>query len=183
MIMRYTAEVFENLSKGRFISSNSLDRAQRQWYDDVEENFQDYYDFYAQIGYTLENGNGYCYFTRAMAKVDVENKISSLLKWIDYIAFLKTYNALFGSGFTFTQSDIVIQFSCNMELKNMISKLFPGKNSNAEKVDALIGELLREGFVEVENEIDERYKVLNSFSYIEDLVQCIEISEDDEKPE
>lgn len=57
--MRYTTEIFETLSKGKFISANSLDKTQQHWFDDIEDNFQEYYDFFIQIGYSLEGGNGY----------------------------------------------------------------------------------------------------------------------------
>lgn len=71
--MRYTTEIFETLSKGKFISANSLDKTQQHWFDDIEDNFQGYYDFFIQIGYSLEGGNGYCFFTRPMSKVDLES--------------------------------------------------------------------------------------------------------------
>lgn len=176
--MRYTNDIFDTLSKGRFISSNSLDKAQRNWYDDIDENFQEYHDFFIQIGYTLEGGNGYWFFTRQMSKVDIESKVRSLMKWIDYLAFLKSFNSIFGSGFTFTKADILIQLSCNVELKNMAAKIFSGKSGNEDKMDALIGELQKEGFIEIENEIEGRFKVLNSFNYIEEIVQRIDITEE-----
>lgn len=181
--MRYTTEIFETLSKGKFISANSLDKAQQHWFDDIEDNFQEYYDFFIQIGYSLEGGNGYWFFTRPMSKVDLESKIKSLMKWIDNISFLKSFNSLFGSGFTFTKADILVQFSCNVELKNLIFKMFSGKSCNEDKIDALINDLMREGFIEIENEIEGRYKVLNSFGYIEEIVQKIDITEEADNEE
>lgn len=44
--MKYTTEIFETLSRGKFISSNSLDKAQRNWYDDIDDNYQEYFDFF-----------------------------------------------------------------------------------------------------------------------------------------
>lgn len=181
--MRYTTEIFETLSKGKFISANTLDKTQQHWFDDIEDNFQEYYDFFIQIGYSLEGGNGYWFFTRPMSKVDLESKIKSLMKWIDNLSFLKSFNSLFGSGFTFTKADILVQFSCNVELKNLISKMFSGKSSNEDKIDALINDLMREGFIEIENEIEGRYKVLNSFGYIEEIVQKIDITEEADNEE
>ena len=107
--MKYTTEIFETLSRGKFISSNSLDKAQRNWYDDIDDNYQEYFDFFIKIGYKLERGNGYCFFTRQMAKVDIESKIKSLMKWIDYLAFLKSYNSIFGPGFSFTKGAPVMK--------------------------------------------------------------------------
>ena len=108
----------------------------------------------SRLDIRLKEENGYWFFTRPMSKVDLESKIKSLMKWIDNLSFLKSFNSLFGSGFTFTKADILVQFSCNVELKNLISKMFSGKSSNEDKIDALINDLMREGFIEIENEIE-----------------------------
>ena len=53
----------------------------------------------------------------------------------------------------------------------------------------VVGKLLKElesiGLLEKENELDGTYKVLSAFHYMEDLVDCITISEEvqDEIPE
>ena len=44
--MRYTEEIFNMLSKGGFISANSVSGAVKGYYDALEENFSDYYDYY-----------------------------------------------------------------------------------------------------------------------------------------
>jgi len=61
--------------------------------------------------------------------------------------------------------------------------MFSGKSSNEDKIDALINDLMREGFIEIENEIEGRYKVLNSFGYIEEIVQKIDITEEADNEE
>lgn len=61
--------------------------------------------------------------------------------------------------------------------------MFSGKSSNEDKIDALINDLMREGFIEIENEIEGCYKVLNSFGYIEEIVQKIDITEEADNEE
>lgn len=61
--------------------------------------------------------------------------------------------------------------------------MFKGKSSNEDKIDSLINELLKEGFIEIENEIESRYKVLSSFNYIEEIIQKIDIEEESENEE
>lgn len=68
-------------------------------------------------------------------------------------------------------------------MKNMIGRMFKGKSSNEDKIDSLINELLKEGFIEIENEIESRYKVLSSFNYIEEIIQKIDIEEESENEE
>lgn len=47
--------------------------------------------------------------------------------------------------------------------------------TNDEKIDKLIGDLERQGFVELENELDSTYKVTAAFHYIEELIDCLTI--------
>lgn len=99
--MKYTEEIFNILSKGGFISSNSVSTQVKRLYDAIEEDLPDYYDYYKGIGFYLEGGDGYYYFTRKESKVDLERKLEAIQKWIDYLSFLKTYHSAFGPGFYF----------------------------------------------------------------------------------
>ena len=183
--MKYTEEIFNTLSKGGFISSNSVSTLTRRLYDAIEEDLSDYYDYYKGIGLYIESGDGYYHFVRKETKVDLERKLEAALKWIDYLSFLKTYNSTFGSGFLFRAADIEIQIGCDIELKDKASKLFPDKKKYDEVVAKLIKELENMGMLEKENELDGTYKVLAAFHYLEDLMDCITISEEvqDEIPE
>ena len=51
--MRHTKEIFQRLSRGQFISSNSVDRDIQVLYNDIEENRQEYYDYFSQIDFKL----------------------------------------------------------------------------------------------------------------------------------
>lgn len=183
--MKYTEEIFNILSKGGFISSNSTVPRVKRLYDVIEEDLLDYHEYYKGIGFYLEGGDGYYYFTRKEAKVDLERKLEAVKKWIDYLSFLKTFNSTFGSGYLFRPADIEIQIACDMELKEKASKLFPDKKKHEEVVRKLVDELQKMGFVELENEVDGTYKVMAAFHYMEDLIDCITIPEEvkDEIPE
>lgn len=154
-------------------------------YDAIEEEQSDYFEYYKGIGFYLEGGDSYFHFVRKEAKVDLERKLEAAFRWIDYMSFLKTYNSAFGSGFLFRAADIEIQIGCDIELKEKATKLF----SDKKKYDEVVGKLLKElesiGLIEKENELDGTYKVLSAFHYMEDLVDCITISEEvqDEIPE
>ena len=82
MTMKYTEEIFNILSKGGFISSNSVSTQVKRLYDAIEEDLPDYYDYYKGIGFYLEGGDGYYYFTRKESKVDLERKLEAIKKWI-----------------------------------------------------------------------------------------------------
>lgn len=76
----------------------------------------------------LEGGDGYYFFTRKEDKIDLERKLEASCKWIDYLNFLKSFDAIFGLGLLFCAADIEIRIGCDLELKEMAAKLFPDKN-------------------------------------------------------
>lgn len=179
--MRYTKEIFDILSRGGFISQNSVSQQRSHLYDTIEDDFDDYREYYEGIGFLLEGGNGYYYFSRTESKVEMTDKIQRLALWIDRLDFLKTYNATFGSGFMFTKSNIMEQFSSDIEMKEKARQLYPDVKTLEEKVEQLIKDLDRQGFIELENELDGTYKVASAFHYIEELMDCLTIIETEEE--
>ena len=178
--MRYTKEIFDILSKGGFISQNSISQQRAHLYDAIEDDFSDYQEYFSGIGFLLEGGNGYYYFSRAENRVDLTDKVQRLAQWIDRVDFLKTFNNTFASGFTFRKSNILEKFSSDIELKEKARNLYADVKTNEEKMDKLIGDLERMGFVELENELDGTYKVTAAFHYIEELIDCLTIIETEE---
>ena len=177
--LNYTEEIFSILSRGGFISNNCVQAKMKRYYDAIEDQQADYDEYYSGIGFHLEAGDGYFFFTRKEAKVDLQRKLEAASKWIDYLAFLKTYNSAFGPGLVFSAADIVVRINCDMELKELAGKLFSEKKSYDETVDKLVAELERMGFIEQQNELEKTWKVLASFHYIEELIDCISITEEE----
>lgn len=189
-VPKQTAQLFEILSKGQFINSNSTDEQERKLYDmlDDDERYDVLYDYFRQINFILEKGDGYYYFSRMEAKADLERKIEQAFKWIDVLDFFKTFDNAFGSGFRFAPSDILVQLNLNAELKTKIEALkryAPNKTKHAEVLMKVIGDMKSDRFFELENEVSEQYKVLASFKYLEDLISTIQITDEakDEIPE
>lgn len=176
--LNYTEEIFNILSRGGFISNNSVLAKIKRYYDAIEDYQAEYDEYYQGIGFHLEAGDGYFFFSRKETKGDLQRKLEAVSKWIDYLTFLKTYNSTFGSGLVFSAADIVVRINCDMELKELAGKLFSEKKSYDEIVDKLIGELVRMGFIEQQDEVEKNWKVLTSFHYIEELIDCISITDD-----
>ena len=85
-----TQRIYERLIRGEFLSVDSSDNSIRHLYDDLEENFEDYTDYFKEVGLQLEQGNGYFYFSRiGEGKQAIEQKLESFSKWLDYLDFLK----------------------------------------------------------------------------------------------
>ena len=181
-----TQRIYERLSRGEFLSVDSSDTSIRHLYEDIEENFDDYADFFKEIGLQLEAGNGYFYFSRiGEGKQSIEQKLESFSKWLDYLDFLKTYNQSFTAGYQFRKSHQIEQISLDIELKEKAGHLYKkyGVGSYLEIVNKLLQEMQGMGFAECISEQDETYKITSAFHYAEELVNMIQIANEDEIPE
>ena len=180
-IPKRTGEIFELLSKGNFISSNSADARMRQLYDIIESegNFEALQDYFHKIHFVLEKGNEFFYFSRQEQRTDIERKLESAMKWIDIVDFFKAYEPHFGVGYSFYISNIVSQVSVDATLKSKIESLRKNKQESYDDcVARLVKTLCDDSFAELENEISKSYKILAAFKYIEDLIQMINIPEE-----
>ena len=181
-----TQRIYERLSRGEFLSVDSVDSSIHHLYEDIEENFDDYADFFKEIGLQLESGNGYFYFSRIEeGKQSIEQKLESFSKWLDYLDFLKTYNQSFTAGYQFRKSHLIEQISLDIELKEKAGHLYKkyGVGSNLEIVNKLLQEMQGMGFAECISEQDETYKITSAFHYAEELVNMIQIANEHEIPE
>lgn len=181
-----TQRIYDRLSRGEFLSVDSIDTSIRHLYEDIEENFDDYANFFKEIGLQLESGNGYFYFSRiGESKQAIEQKLESFSKWLDYLDFLKTYNQSFTAGYQFRKSHLIEQISVDIELKEKAGHLYKKYDvgSNLEIVNKLLQEMQNMGYAECIIEQDETYKVTSAFHYVEELVNMIQIANEDEVPE
>lgn len=181
-----TKRIYDRLSRGEFLSVDSADSTVRHLYDDIEENLDDYADYFREIGLQLESGNGYFYFSRiGESRLTIEQKLESFSKWLDYLDFLKCYNQSCTAGYQFRKSHLIEQISLDIELKEKANHLFRkyGAGSNIEIVGKLLQEMQNMGFAECVSELDETFKVTSAFRYVEELVEIIQIANEDEVPE
>ena len=181
-----TQRIYERLSRGEFLSVDSIDSSIRHLYGDIEENVEDYTDYFREIGLQLESGNGYFYFSRiGENRQTMEQKLESFSKWLDYLDFLKCYDQSFTAGYQFRKSHLTEQISLDIELREKANHLFKkyGVGSNIEIVTKLLQEMQSMGFAECVSEQDETYKITSAFRYVEELVEIIQIANEDEVPE
>lgn len=180
-IPKQSAEVFDLLSKGQFICSNSSKTAIRKLYNAISQDFDAYYAYFLGINLVLQEGNEYYYFSRQDSRAELERKLEIAMKWIDIVDFFKTYEPGFGSGFRFTPSNILVRLSVDADLKNKLEglkKYAGGKEKQAEIVEKILDQLEKDNFIEVEHDVLHEYKTLASFAYLEQLILSIHIPED-----
>lgn len=179
-----TQKIYERMSRGGFLSFDSIDQEVKHLYDDIEENFPDYETYFLELGFRLEAGDGYYYFARTQeGKQTIEQKLQSFAQWVDILDFLKTYDITFSTGFQFRSTHILERINLDVELRDKARKLFRKQNTNQEVVDKLVSELTSMGFAEIINEEDGTFKVTAAFRYAEEMVNLITIYNEEEVPE
>ena len=104
-----------------------------------------------------------------------------VMKWIDVIDFLKTFDISFGSGMRFRAADILARLSVDADLKSKLEglkKYTSGKDKHSDIMEKVLDMLEKDNFIEIENDISQEYKTLASFAYLEKLVLIINIPEE-----
>lgn len=180
---KQTAEIFDLLSKGQFICSNSSDERIRKLYDSIadQDNFDNLSDYFIAINFILQEGNEYYYLSRVESKADLERKIETAFRWIDIVDFFKSFDSSFSSGYRFQSSEILVKLNVDAVLKDKLDglKRWSKKITYKENLEHIITRMLcAEGFAELENEILSEYKMLSSFGYLEELISRINIPEE-----
>ncbi len=182
--MSKTAEVFDALCRGGFICSNAVVPSDRTLYQYVEEHEERLRESFSEIGFRLEAGNQFYYFSRenedAQSK---ERKIKKALRWLDLLAFFTTYRKDLCRGARVSPHEIAGQLDVNSSLKDQLAALHRGSDSKnySDQLDALFKELKKEGFVELENETSQMWKILDAWDYMEQMVMAVSIFEDEEE--
>jgi len=182
MLTKHTSEIFEILRRGQFICSNSPDDNIKMLYNILEDKdtFDELYNYFSEINYILERGDEYFYFSRKEKNADLERKIEKAFQWIDIVDFFNTFDTAFDVGYRFTPSEIHNQLKNNADLKSKLENLKginPDKKNYFERIKRLTERFEKEGFINLENEMSQTYKVLSSFNYLKDLINTINIPE------
>ena len=91
-----TAQIYDYLSKGNFLCSNTSVKELRTLFSVVEDNFERLRDYFSHINFVLEQGNNYFYFSRKEPRATLEQKLQRFFAWIDIMDFFCTYDTAFG---------------------------------------------------------------------------------------
>jgi hypothetical protein len=181
-----TGEIFERLSKGQFICSNSPDVRVAKLYEIIDdgETYELLFDYFLAINFKLEKGDEFYYFSRNdESKAELTRKLETAYKWIDIVDFFKAMDNAFASGYSFSPSEIEVKISVDAVVKSKADGVRNTLNIDEkipyrEVVIKIIDQLCKDGYAEIENEILHTYKILSSFKYLEELINNINIPEE-----
>lgn len=183
-------EIFDALVRRRFIPNNSENADIRYLYQQIDDNFERLEWLFDILGFGLKRGDGFFYLVRNDDNTSLDSKLQTAFKWIDYLDFMVAYaeaeDSFLEPDFTFFKSGI--ENKCNID-KNLMAKLneiFSGQDKNltlAEKVEKILKEFLKAGFIEEIDSVNHKYKVLTSFNYLKKLVNSVNFYDDEQQGE
>ena len=176
-IQKQTAEIFNILNKGSFISSNG---SYGKLFDVLheEENFNLLKEYFDHIGFQLETGHNYYYFSQQdEITVNIERKLEQFSHFIDVMDFFSCLDTKPVPGTRYRVSQVAEECYANERLKQKIHALSK-KDKLVDKVTEGADYMASSSFFEKEDE--EIYKVMDAIHYLEQIISLITINEDGE---
>lgn len=181
--MNYIKEIFQKLTKGQFLSHNSNNSEDRRMYSDLDENFQEYYDYYKQIGLILVRADNYFHFTREVDEVKTEDKLRGMYCYIDYLHVLEEstrHKVDVGETITISMVEKTVTETQTLQdyiYKHMVNKDKPETTCRGVIID-MFRELTNKGFFELIDKNTDKYLVTDAFAYLQDIVELIKPKSD-----
>jgi hypothetical protein len=179
---KQTHEIFAIMARGHFISSNGTKDGMSRLYDIINdsENFENLQNFFGNIRYKIERGNNFFYFSKVdEANSIVEKKLETFEKYIDIIDLFASLDNKITIGTRFRTGSLAEECVSNVRLKQKLQKIPLYRSETLHnKVREICDLMSRDSFLEREDEASETYKVLDSFTYLLDVINAIAIYED-----
>ena len=179
---KQTHEIFAIMARGHFISSNGTKDGMNRMYDIINdsENFENLQEYFNHIRYRIERGNNFFYFSKIdEANSIVEKKLETFEKYIDIIDLFASLDNKITIGTRFRTGSLAEECNANVRLKQKLQKIPLYRSETLHnKVREICDLMSRDSFLEREDEASETYKVLDSFSYLLDVINAIAIYEE-----
>jgi hypothetical protein len=179
---KQTHDIFAIMARGHFISSNGSKDGMNRLYDIINdpENFEHLQNYFNVIKYRIERGNNFFYFSKIdEANSIIEKKLETFEKYIDIIDLFASMDNKITIGSRFRPGIIAEECNANVRLKQKLQKIPLYRSETLHnKVREICDLMSRDSFLEREDEVSETYKVLDSYSYLLDVINAIAIYEE-----
>ncbi len=170
------------MARGNFISSNGTRDGMNRLYDIINnpENFDRLQAYFNVIRYNIERGNNYFYFSKLHEpNSELEKKLERFERYIDIIDLFASMDNKITIGSRFRPGEIAEECNANVRLKQKLQKIPLYRSETLHNKVREICELMsRDSYLELEDEKTESYKVLDSYSYLLDVINSVAIYED-----
>ncbi len=171
---KQTNIIFSILSKGKFISERGKNE---KYYNIIKRYFDDLKKYFLNIDYELETENGYFYFSKtSINEQDIERKLLQFEKFIDILDLFNSLENKLGVGTTFSIAKITAECEQHARLKEKLKKIDLEGKTNYNKMEKIIAELEKNYFIELYDDTDKIYIILDAYNYLIEIVSKIKIN-------
>jgi hypothetical protein len=167
--------VFDVLSKGIIVSTNSSKYKEIAAFLLDEENFHNFNSLVSKLGFYLVCENGYFYLSKELNPTEEEKFFNAHKQIILAIAQLKKVFVHLDKGHKIKKSEFIKRFDSKKDEK-IIKALFD--TDDVMDITDKLFNLLERNFV-LEAKSSDEYKVLNSINYYLDIVNSISEAKDE----
>ncbi len=172
---KYTKEIFERLSRGNFICQNSPDAFEKRLFEICNENSSALAAYFQPIGFELNYGQGYFYFSKELQESQVETKLENILHLLDYVELFLQYDEYFNVGWRSSPIALAEAATDNIVIKERIEKIRGLSGNNIfKKCEDIFNKMKKDGFMALEDEYEKRYVVLTSYNYLVDFFKSVQ---------
>ncbi len=180
-------KIFDKLSSGEFINRNSTHTEISALYRVTYNNRTLFKKYYFALGFDLIIEDGFCYFANKIDSEKDENvsledntQINKIIDSLVSLNFFKTILDNFGSieSFEFTISSIDDAVNNEVKYRNLIPR--EGKNieSNRKYIEVTFNSFLKNGYIELIDKKEGRYKTLCSLDYLKNIADQMTVEEE-----
>lgn len=166
-----SAEIFNQLSRGLFISRNAPGSSTLDLYRIVDIHFEKYQNYFRLIGFELEKGENYFFFSQQESRGQIEDKAEKLFRYLQGLEILYLIEPKLDAGMNFNLLDHEDRLNNDKSLRRK-SLLLPGKIAQEKAIDRVRNfcrALEKESFFHSLDEQYNKFWVLDSFRYLVDF--------------
>ena len=169
----YMEAIFRRLKTNAFINEETFNIQERQWYNQIHENFSAYSQYLAQLGYRLESGPGYFHLSEPKPAANIVSTLrNNIGDYIRMLSVLTEYRPDLEPGAQFKVHDLLSFCDDNDEVK----ALLPSSNDGllSSRVSAYLKWVVAEGFLAISSD-ETTVMVTSSFRYLKEFILRIRL--------
>ena len=177
-----TAQIYDYLSKGNFLCSNTSVKELRTLFSVVEDNFERLRDYFSHINFVLEQGK--ITFTSPARSPGLPWSKSSSVSSLGSISWTSSVRTIRPSArFHLLAGGDIGTFPYrhgSRDEAGRVEKTYRRQGETQGYPRYHLGRMTKEGFIECVSDMNGTWKVLSSWDYLTKMIHSINIKNEDE---